>query len=225
MSQYPGYPAPGQSGPPQFAPPGSQPTQPIPTGWQSDPYGGPSRPPVAPPPATRWPQQPAPQQPPTQPGPWPPTYGPQPYGAPRAQRPAVIGMAATMTVTASLQWICVLSFGWLVATAGAASLSTTDVEGGLYHMLRRFHLRMIEGLALPLYGFPVIAFFLGFMILMPRLWARLALTLTGVAALAWSAWWLRHDILWWLPVATYVGIVCLILWTPGATHWYRQRRA
>jgi hypothetical protein len=144
---------------------------------------------------------------------------------PLRQRPAVIAIAATMTVTASLQWVCVLSFAWLVATAGAASLSTTDVEGALYHMLRRFHLRMIEGLALPLYLFPTVAFFLGFVILAPRAWARIALTITGVAALAWSGWWLRHDILWWLPLATYIGVVCLILWTPGATQWYRQRVA
>ena len=81
---------------------------------------------------------------------------------------------------------------------------------------------MIEGLALPLYGFPTLAFFLGFVVLAPRVWARLALTLTGVATLAWSAWWLRGDILWWLPIATYIGIVCLILWTPGATQWYRR---
>ena len=150
----------------------------------------------------------------------------QPYAAVvPPQRPAVIAMAATMTVTASLQWLCALSLAWLVATAGAAGLSTTDAEGALYHMLRRFHLRMIEGLALPLYGFPTLAFFLGFVVLAPRVWARLALTLTGVAALVWSAWWLRNDILWWLPIATYIGIVCLILWTPGATQWYRQRAA
>ena len=123
------------------------------------------------------------------------------------------------------QWLCALSLAWLVATAGVAGLSTTDAEGAFYHILRRFHLRMIEGLALPLYGFPTLAFFLGFVVLAPRVWARLALTLTGVAALVWSAWWLRNDILWWLPIATYIGIVCLILWTPGATQWYRQRAA
>ncbi len=134
-------------------------------------------------------------------------------------------MAATMTVTASLQWLCALSLAWLVATAGASGLSTSDAEGAFYHILRRFHLRMIEGLALPLYGFPTLAFFLGFVVLAPRTWARLALTLTGLAALAWSAWWLHDNILWWLPIATYVGIVCLILWTPGASQWYRQRTA
>jgi hypothetical protein len=207
MSQYPGYQAPGPHGAPQFTPPGSQPTAPIPTGWQTDPYGGP-RPPAPQPrqPQPSWMVNPQPSSPP-----------------PNRQRPAVIAMAATMTVTASLQWLCALSFAWLVATAGAAGLATTDVEGTLYHMLRRFHLRMIEGLALPLYGFPTLAFLLGFVILAPRLWARLALTLTGVASLAWSGWWLRGDILWWLPIATYIGIVCLILWTPGATQWYRQR--
>lgn len=196
MSQYPGYPAPGPSGAPHFSPPGNQ------------------APPLPPPS-----MQPAPGQ-----ARWataPPTYVPPV----RPQRPAVIAMAATMTVTASLQWLCLVSFGWLVATAGASGLSTADTEGAIYHMLRRFHLRMIEGLALPLYGFPTLAFFLGFVVLAPRLWARLALTLTGVAALAWSGWWLRNDILWWLPIATYVGVVCLLLWTPGATHWYRRRLA
>ncbi len=202
MSQYPGYQAPGPPGAPQFGPPGSQPTAPFPTGYHGDPYGGSPRPPA---PNQSWP------------------VPPLPYGPPTRQRPAVIAMAATMTVTASLQWLCALSLAWLVATAGASGLSTTDAEGAVYHMLRRFHLRMIEGLALPLYGFPTLAFFLGFVVLAPRTWARLALTLTGVAALAWSAWWLHDDILWWLPIATYIGIVCLILWTPGASQWYRRR--
>ena len=41
---------------------------------------------------------------------------------------------------------------------------TTDAEGAFYHILRRFHLRMIEGLALPLYVFPTLAFFLGWIV-------------------------------------------------------------
>lgn len=203
MSQPPGYSAPGSHGP-QFAPPGSQPTAPIPVAWRQDPYAGP------------------PQQ-----SPWPPQQqwvaGPPTYLPPaRRQRPAVIAMAATMTVTASLQWLCALSFAWLVATAGAAGLSTTDIEGGIYHLLRRFHLGLIEGLAIPLYGFPTLAFFLGFVVLAPRAWARMVLTATGIATLAWSAWWLRHDFVWWLPSAAYIGFVCLILWTPAATQWYRR---
>ena len=57
-----------------------------------------------------------------------------------------------MTVTASLQWICGLSFAWLVATAGAANLALEGSEGSLFHLLNRFHYRMIDGLAWPLYG-------------------------------------------------------------------------
>jgi hypothetical protein len=218
MSQYPGYRPPGPQGAPQFSPPGSNPNA---SGHAGHPYGGPPQP-TAPPwpaqqlPAHQWPAQQLPVPP------WP--GQPQPYApALRPQRPAVIAMAATMTVTASLQWLCALSLAWLVATAGASGLSSANAEAPLFHILRRFHLRMIEGLALPLYAFPTLAFFLGFVILAPRLWARLALTLTGVAALAWSAWWLRGDILWWLPIATYIAVVCLVLWTPGATQWYRRR--
>lgn len=215
MSQYPGSRAPGPHGAPQFSPPGSNPNLPAQPG---SPYGGPPQPTAPVPP---WPaQQSAAHQ-------WsgPPWPGqPLPYApALRPQRPAVIAMAATMTVTASLQWLCALSLAWLVATAGASGLSSTNAEAPLFHILRRFHLRMIEGLALPLYAFPTLAFFLGFVILAPRLWTRLALTLTGAAALAWSAWWLRGDILWWLPIATYIAVVCLVLWTPGATQWYRRR--
>lgn len=210
MSQYPGYRAPEPPGAPQLGPPGGRANGPAVPGY---PYGGPPQPTAPVPP---WPGHLGPGQA------WPGQH--QPYApALRQQRPAVIAMAATMTVTASLQWLCAISLAWLVATAGASGLSTSNAEAPLYHLLRRFHLRMVEGLALPLYAFPTLAFFLGFVILAPRVWARLALTLTGVATLAWSAWWLRSDIVWWLPIATYIAVVCLILWTPGATQWYRRR--
>jgi hypothetical protein len=140
-----------------------------------------------------------------------------------AQRPAVIGMSATMTVTASLQWICVLSFAWLVATAGASNLATTGPEGSLFHMLYRFHYAMVDGLAWPLYGFPLLSFGLGFVVLAPRPWARWSLTITGVLVLAWSAWWLQDNLIWWLAPALYILVACLILWTPGASAWYRSR--
>ncbi len=192
---------PGPHGAPQFRPPGYPPAP--------SPYGSP----------------PAPT-------PYPASY-PAPYTAqhpapaiPRPMpRPAVVTLAATMAVTASLQWICALSFAWVVATAGAASLETTeaDVEGSLFHILNRFHYRMVDGLAWPLYLIPLVSFFLGFVVLAPRPWARWGLTLVGLVALGWSAWWLRHDLIWWLPAALYVIVACLVLWTPGATAWYRAR--
>ncbi len=139
------------------------------------------------------------------------------------QRPAVVAMSATMTVTASLQWICGLSFAWLVATAGAANLALEGSEGSLFHLLNRFHYSMIDGLAWPLYGIPLLSFFLGFVVLAPRPWARWSLTITGLVALGWSAWWLQDYLIWWLAPALYIVVACLVLWTPGASQWYRAR--
>ncbi len=171
--------------------------------------------------------------------PTPPPWRPQPSAAPAAplapaavqalpssppQRPAVVGLAATLAATASLQWVCVLSVCWLVATAGAAQLGTTGVDGGLYHLLNRFNYRMLDGLAWPLYLFPVASFVLSFLVLARREWARIAFTVTGAAALVWSAWWLRTDLEWWLIPASYIALAVLVLWTPEATRWYRWNR-
>ena len=210
MSQPP-YPpgAPGTYVGPQFVPPGA----PLPAPGQGHQLPGqPSGPYV--------PQAQLPYLPP---GPGPVPGAPQPLPQLSLQRPAVVGMAATMAVTASLQWICVLSFAWLVATAGAANLSLQGGEGGLFHLLHRFHISMVDGLAWPLYGLPLLSFFAGFLVLAPRPWARWTLTGTGLIALGWSAWWLQDDLIWWLAPALYILISCLLLWTPGASRWYRQR--
>lgn len=165
-------------------------------------------------------QPPAPQVRPVQPSQ--PQYG---LAQPTMfmQRPAVVAMSATMAVTASLQWICVLSFSWLVATAGASNLALQGPEGALFHFLNEFHLGMLDGLVWPLYGLPLLSFFAGFAVLAPRPWTRWLLTGTGLVALGWSAWWLQANLIWWLVPAAYIVVACLILWTPGASHWYRQR--
>ena len=137
------------------------------------------------------------------------------------QRPAVLTMAATLAVTASLQWICGLSFFWLVATAGARDLDTSGSEGSLFHMLNRFHYRMLDGLAWPLYLLPTAAFVLSFCILVRREWTRIAFSATGVLALAWSAWLLRDHLGWWLVPAFYIAVTSAIVWTRAATAWYR----
>lgn len=162
--------------------------------------------------------------PPISPGPmapWP--VVPAPAVSLIMQRPAVVAMSATMTVTASLQWICVLSFAWLVATAGASNLALEGSEGSLFHLLNRFHYSMVDGLAWWLYGIPLLSFFAGFVVLAPRPWARWSLTSAGLLALGWSAWWLQDHLIWWLAPALYIIVACLILWTPGASQWYRQR--
>lgn len=138
------------------------------------------------------------------------------------QRPAVIGMAATLAVTASLQWICGLSIAWLLAAVGSQDLGRTGLDGALFHELQRFHYRMIDGLAWPLYLFPLASFTSGFIVLVRRPWARIAHTAVGVAALAWSAWWLWDSLLWWIAPAVYILVACLILWLPAVGRWYRS---
>ena len=141
------------------------------------------------------------------------------------QRPATIGLAATLASTASLQWIGLLTFCWLVATAGVAQLGTTGVDGGVYHVLSRFSSRMLDGLAWPLYLFPLVSFVLSFLLLTRRPWTRLVFSVTGAAALLWSAWWLRADLVWWLVPAGYIAVSVLVLWTADASRWYRWRPA
>ena len=152
-----------------------------------------------------------------------PTTAPHTRSERLPQRPGVVGLSATLAATASLQWIVVLSFFWLIATAGAAQLSTSGVDGGIYHILNRFNYRMLDGLAWPLYLFPVVSFVLSMLLLARRSWARLAFTLTGAAAIAWSAWWLRADLLWWLGPAGYIAVAVVILWTTEANRWYAWR--
>ena len=139
------------------------------------------------------------------------------------QRPAAITIAATLAVTGSLQWICALTVLWLAAAAGADTLSLSGTEGAVFHILHRFDVRMTDGLAVPLYLFPVAAFISGFLILWQRPWTRIAHTALGVAALACSAWWLQNSLLWWCVSALYILVGCLLLWTRSASRWYEQQ--
>lgn len=154
-------------------------------------------------------------------GPYPPA---PPVVAGPPQRPAVIALAATLAVTASLQWICGLSLLWVTAVIGTSTFDQLGDNGAVFHILRRFEYRMLDGLALPLYLFPLASLVTGFLVLSQRLWARLAHTAVGLLALAWGAWWLQDNLLWWFSGAWYVVVACLVLWTPGATAWYRGRR-
>jgi hypothetical protein len=144
-----------------------------------------------------------------------------PAGPP--QRPAVIALACTLAVTGSLQWVCGLSLLWVTASVGAGAFAEADDNGVLFHVLNRFNDRMLDGLAVPLYLFPVASVVTGFLLLSRRPWTRLAHTALGLVALAWAGWWLQDHLLWWFSAAWYVAVGCLVLWTPGATDWYRWR--
>jgi hypothetical protein len=202
-----GY-APPPSGPPQFQAP--------PTLQHQRPY---SAPPTYPYPPSAHSGQPSVVSAPAAGvrAPWPSTSAGPP------QRPAVIALGASLAVVASLQWICGLSLFWVAATVGTSTFAEIGDNGAVFHILNRFNYRMLDGLAVPLYLFPLASFVTGFLVLSRRRWARALHTALGVVALAWAAWWLQDALLWWFSAAWYVVVACLVLWTPGATDWYRWR--
>ena len=201
-------------------------------------YDGPWRPAPQPP---AWPEAPpwsAPQVWAPQ-GPW---TAPTPVGAsvtgpvtdeqlrrlppppgPVEQRPAVVGLAVTLAVTAALLWVCGLSLFLLVAAAGTRALGPAGEDGVLFHLLDDVVLRMGDGLWVPLYGFPVASIVTGFCLLARRPWTRLAHTAVGVVALGWAGWWLRESLLTWFVVAVYVVVAVAVLWVPSAGRWYARR--
>lgn len=147
--------------------------------------------------------------------------GPRPAGPP--QRPAVIALACTLAVLGSLQWICGLSLLWVTASVGAGAFAEVNDNGAVFHILTRFDERMLDGLAVPLYLFPLASLVTGFLILSRRSWTRAVHTAVGLVALLWAGWWLQDALLWWFSAAWYVAVACLVLWTPAATDWYRWR--
>jgi hypothetical protein len=139
------------------------------------------------------------------------------------QRPGSVTLAAAMAVTASLQWLCVVSFLWLVVAASSDSLGTVGPDGAVLHMLNRFDYRMVDGLAWPLYLLPVAAALFGFALLGRGRWSRVGFSVAGLAALVWSAWWMSSTILLWVPPAAYIALACALVWTPAANRWFGWR--
>lgn len=139
------------------------------------------------------------------------------------QRPAVVGLAATLAVTASLLWVCGLSLGWVLAVAGSDALDQGGSDGFAFHLLDRFRLRMLDGLWVPLYAFPLGSLVSGFLLLARRSWPRVAHTVVAGLALVWSAWWLQDALLAWSTVAVYIAVAVGVLWTPAANRWYARR--
>ncbi len=193
---------------PQFVPPNSPVAPPAPPGY-SQPTGG-----YAPLPAVPQPYPAVPQ---------PTTYVVQPV--PTVQRPAVIAMSASMTVTATALWVCALATGWLLAAASEARLAADqDFDGQILIVLNRFSARLFDGLAVPLFGFPVVAFVAAFLLLSGRRWAQLLYTLLGAATVGWLVWWLHDSWGWAVAPIAYVVISVGIVWTPAAVRWFGKSR-
>jgi hypothetical protein len=136
------------------------------------------------------------------------------------QRPALITLSVVLVVTGSLLWMTALGFAWVTAYVARDGFSYTGVEGSLYHMLSRFHLRMLQGgLAIVFFGFPTAAVVLAFFLLMRRIWPRIALSVLGGAAIVVPGLLLRDSLAWVVPWAAYIAFSCLILWAPSVSRW------
>jgi hypothetical protein len=139
------------------------------------------------------------------------------------QRPALVGLAVTLAVTASLLWVCGLSVFSVVALASTQAMEAADDTGVVFHTLDQFVLRMGDGLWVPLFGFPLASVVTGFLLLSRRPWARVVHSVVGLASLAWAGWWLRGSLLAWAAVAVYVGVSVAVLWAPSVGRWYASR--
>ncbi|MBA8793366.1 hypothetical protein FHX74_000971 [Friedmanniella endophytica] len=151
---------------------------------------------------------------------------PNPYAVTTGQRPAVIAMSASMAVTGSVGFLVLLALSVLVALSVVSTFSyTQQPEAAVYHLAERFELYLADGLALPLVGFPLASTVTGFLLIARRPWARIAHTAVGLAALAWSAWWLRDHLAFWVPTTVYIALAVAILWVPAVGRWYASRPA
>lgn len=136
----------------------------------------------------------------------------------------MIILSLVLIVTGSLLWMAALGFVWIFVYVARDSFGYSGVEGAIYHMLERFHLRMLEGLAVVLFGAPGLAVILSFFLLRPTAWPRIAVSALGVISVVVCGLMLPGDLNWLIPGAAYIAFACVILWTPAVSRWVRAGR-
>lgn len=130
-----------------------------------------------------------------------------------------------MTVTATALWVCALATAWLFATAGQSTLQADqNFDGQVLILLNRFSARLLDGLAIPLFGLPAVAFVAAFLVLSGRRWAQVSYTLLGVVSIGWLVWWLHNSPGWAVAPIAYIAISVGIVWTPAALRWFGRER-
>jgi len=149
---------------------------------------------------------------------------PQPV-RPVDQRPAMITVSLVLIITGSLLWMTALGFVWIFAYIARDSFGYSGAEGAIYHMLERFHLRMIEGLAGVLFGAPAAAVVMSFFLLKRAPWPRMVISALGVISIVMAGVLMSDDLVWILPGGAYIAFACLILWTPSVSQWCTRRPA
>lgn len=135
------------------------------------------------------------------------------------QRPAMITLSLVLIVTGSLCWMALLGFVWIFVYVARDSFGYSGVEGAFYHLLERFHLRMMQGLAVVLFGAPGLAVVLSFFLLKRAAWPRIAMSALGVLSILAAGVMLSGQLHWLVPGVVYIAFACLILWTPAVSRW------
>ncbi|QGN34747.1 hypothetical protein [Microlunatus sp. Gsoil 973] len=173
--------------------------------------------------------QPHPVHPPIQPPTHPPVgYGgfsqsgeEQQFSGRPIQRPALLTLSLVMIITGSMLLMTELALVWLFVSIARDGLGYSGTDGIFYHMLERFHLQMLKGLAWVGFGFPGAAVVLSFFLLLRRPWPRIAVSLLGAATIVAAAVVLSGHIAWVVPIGVYIAFAVAILWTPDVTIWCR----
>jgi hypothetical protein len=120
-------------------------------------------------------------------------------------------------------WITGLALAWLFSQSLQRSLNYNSAAGPFYYMLERFQLRLVDGLAWPLFGFPIAAVVLAFFLLVRRRWPRILFSGLGAASLLTTTLMLGGDIALMWPAIGYIAFTCLVLWSPSVTGWIGSR--
>lgn len=145
--------------------------------------------------------------------------GPPAQQAPAApQRPAQVTVAISLGVTGSMVWMTGLAIVWLFAESLRQSLDYRT-EGAIYYMVERFHLKLVEGLVWPLFGFPLAAVVSGFLLLLRRPWPRIVFSALGAVSLLVTVLMMRGNLQLMWPGIVYICFTCLLLWSPGVSRW------
>jgi|GEM_PF-6035438 hypothetical protein len=135
------------------------------------------------------------------------------------QRPALLTLSLVMIITGSMLLMTELALVWLFVSIARDGLGYSGTDGMFYHLLERFHLQMLEGLAWVGFGFPGGAVVLSFFLLLRRPWPRIAISLLGAATIVAAAVVLSGHLTWVVPIGVYIAFAVVILWTPDVTTW------
>lgn len=182
----------------------------------------PQRPAVVPPaaPAQQAPPVPAPAPAPSMPV-------PGAYPAPRplfVERPGSVGTSVAMTVSASLEWVVLVGFLWLLARTRDEVIPTNvQPDSAVYHLLERLDLFLSYYGWLPVLGVPLVASILALQLFSRRPWVRIAYTAWGLLTIGLGIWLFRAHATMMTTAALFIVADVSMTWTPAVTRWLASR--